>query len=116
MVSAIKQAGVPLYKLARQGKVVEREPRLVHVYRYAIGRVSLPEIDFSVLCSKGFYVRTYVHDIGEALGCGAHLNSLRRTKSGRFDITNAITVAEIKNATREDLLKRRLSLPEVSRM
>src|SRR5207245_9637769 len=70
MVSAKKHAGVPLYKLARQGKVVEREPRLVHVYRYTIDRISLPEIDFSVLCSKGFYVRTYVHDIGEVLGCG----------------------------------------------
>ena len=69
-----------------------------------------------MLCSKGFYVRTYVHDIGEALGCGAHLRSLRRTKSGRFDVTNAITVGEIKNATREDILKRMLSLPEVSKM
>jgi tRNA pseudouridine55 synthase len=116
MVSAKKHAGVPLYKLARQGKVVEREPRLVHVYRYTIDRIALPEIDFSVLCSKGFYVRTYVHDIGEALGCGAHLKSLRRTKSGRFDVANAITVDQIKNGTREEILSRLLSLPEVSRM
>src|SRR5438552_14231098 len=116
MVSAKKHAGVPLYKLARQGKVVEREPRLVHVYRYTIDRIVLPEIDFSVLCSKGFYVRTYVHDIGEALGCGAHLKSLRRTKSGRFDVTNAITVDEIKNSEPDEILKRILSLPEVSRM
>src|SRR5207247_4984657 len=116
MVSAIKQGGVPLYKLARQGKTVEREPRLVHVYRYSIDRIALPEIDFSVLCSKGFYVRTYVHDIGEALGCGAHLKSLRRTKSGRFDVANAITVDQIKITTREEILKRMLSLPEVSRM
>ena len=116
MVSAKKHAGVPLYKLARQGKVVEREPRLVHVYRYTIDRIALPEIDFSVLCSKGFYVRTYVHDIGEALGCGAHLKSLRRTKSGRFDVANAITVDQIKITTREEILKRMLSLPEVSRM
>src|SRR5205809_4983353 len=116
MVSAIKHGGVPLYKLARQGKTVEREPRLVHVYRYSIDRIALPEIDFTVLCSKGFYVRTYVHDIGEALGCGAHLKSLRRTKSGRFDVANAITVDEIKNASREEILERMLSLPEVSRM
>jgi len=116
MVSAIKHGGVPLYKLARQGKVVEREPRLVHVYRYTVDRIALPEIDFSVVCSKGFYVRTYVHDIGESLGCGAHLKSLRRTKSGRFDIDRAISVAEIKNASREEILKRILSLPEVSRM
>jgi tRNA pseudouridine55 synthase len=116
MVSAKKHGGVPLYKLAREGKVVEREPRLVHVYRYTIDRIALPEIDFSVLCSKGFYVRTYVHDIGEALGCGAHLKSLRRTKSGRFDVATAIAVDEIKNATREEILNRMLSLPEVSKM
>src|SRR6266566_2479435 len=116
MVSAKKHGGVPLYKLARQGKVVEREARLVHVYRYGIDQIALPEIGFSVLCSKGFYVRTYVHDIGEALGCGAHLKSLRRTKSGRFDVANAITVDQIKNATREEILSRMLSLPEVSRM
>ncbi|PYJ71190.1 MAG: tRNA pseudouridine(55) synthase TruB [Verrucomicrobia bacterium] len=116
MVSAKKQAGIRLYKLARQGKVIEREPRLVHVYRYTIDRIALPEIDFSVLCSKGFYVRTYVHDIGEALGCGAHLKSLRRTKSGRFDVANAITVDQIKQVTREEIVNRMLSLPEVSRM
>ena len=98
MVSAIKQGGVPLYKLARQGKTVEREPRLVHVYRYSIDRIASPEIDFTVVCSKGFYVRTYSHDIGETLGCGAHLKNLRRGKSGRF------------------ILSRILTLPEVSRM
>jgi tRNA pseudouridine55 synthase len=116
MVSAKKHGGVPLYKLARQGKVVEREPRLVHVYRYTIDRVALPEIDFSVVCSKGFYVRTYVHDIGEALGCGAHLKSLRRTKSGRFEVANAITVDQINHAPRDEIVRRILSLPEVSRM
>ena len=116
MVSAKKHGGVPLYKLARQGKVIEREPRLVHVYRYSIERIALPEIDFSVLCSKGFYVRTYVHDIGDTLGCGAHLKSLRRTKSGRFDVANAITVDQIKTAPREEILDHMLSLPEVSRM
>src|SRR3954469_5533574 len=116
MVSAIKQGGVPLYKLARQGKTVEREPRLVHVYRYSIDRIALPEIDFTVLCSKGFYVRTYAHDIGEALGCGAHLKSLRRTQSGRFDVGNAITVDQIKERPREEIAQRILTLPEVSRM
>jgi len=116
MVSAIKHGGVPLYKLARQGKEIEREPRLVHVYRYSVDRIALPEIDFSVVCSKGFYVRTYVHDIGEELGCGAHLQSLRRIKSGRFNVDRAISVAEIKNASREEILNRILSLPEVSRM
>ena len=116
MVSAKKHGGVPLYKLARQGKVVEREPRFVHVYRHTIDRVALPDIDFSVLCSKGFYVRTYAHDIGQILGCGAHLKSLRRTKSGRFDVANAITVGQVKEQPREELAKRILSLPQVSRM
>jgi tRNA pseudouridine55 synthase len=116
MVSAIKQGGVPLYKLARQGKTVEREPRLVHVYRYSIDRIALPEIDFTVVCSKGFYVRTYAHDIGEELGCGAHLKNLRRTKSGRFAVDGAITVDELKNSDAVDILSRILTLPEVSRM
>src|SRR5881296_1396809 len=116
MVSAKKHAGVPLYKLARQGKVVEREPRLVHVYRYTIDRIGLPEIDFSVVCSKGFYVRTYAHDIGESLGCGAHLKNLRRVKSGRFSVDGAITVEELKTSEPVDILGRILTLPEVSRM
>src|SRR5438105_5093265 len=116
MVSAIKQGGVPLYKLARQGKTVEREPRLVHVYRYSIDRIALPEIDFTVVCSKGFYVRTYAHDIGEALGCGAHLKNLRRVKSGRFSVEGAITVEELQQADPVDILSRILTLPEVSRM
>jgi len=116
MVSAIKMGGVPLYKLARQGKTVEREPRLVHVYRHSIDRIAPPEIDFSVVCSKGFYVRTYAHDIGETLGCGAHLKSLRRTKSGRFAVDGAITVAELRTSEPVDILGRILTLPEVSRM
>src|SRR5438105_8728636 len=116
MVSAIKQGGVPLYKLARQGKTVERAPRLVHVYRYAIDRIAPPEIDFTVLCSKGFYVRTYAHDIGETLGCGAHLKNLRRTKSGRFRVEGAVTVEALKTSPPEEIVGRILSLPEVSRM
>ncbi len=116
MVSAIKRGGVPLYKLARQGKTVEREPRLVHVYRYAINRVALPEVDFTVHSSKGFYVRTYAHDIGEALGCGAHLSALRRTKSGRFDVANAVAVDELRQMQPAEIAARVLSLPQVSRM
>ncbi|HSH39866.1 MAG TPA: tRNA pseudouridine(55) synthase, partial [Chthoniobacterales bacterium] len=66
--------------------------------------------------SKGFYVRTYAHDIGEALGCGAHLNDLRRTRSGRFAVTGAVTVDELQNSQPVDILDRILTLPEVSRM
>ena len=116
MVSAIKQGGVPLYKLARQGKVVEREPRFVHVYAHEIKAVRLPEIDFRVVCSKGFYVRTYAFDIGNELGCGAHLKALRRTKSGKFTLEHSVTVEEIKTLDPRDIEKRILSLPMVSRM
>ena len=116
MVSAIKKDGVPLYKLARQGKTVAREPRLVHVYSYEITRVELPEIDFRVVCSKGFYVRTYAHDIGHELGCGGHLSALRRTKSGRFVADGALTFGELKAGPREKVVERMLSLPEVSKL
>jgi len=116
MVSAIKKEGVPLYKLARQGKTVEREPRFVHVYAHEIQAVRLPEIDFRVVCSKGFYVRTYAFDIGQELGCGAHLKSLRRTKSGRFTLENAVTVDELKNGDPRAIEAKILSLPTVSRM
>jgi tRNA pseudouridine55 synthase len=116
MVSAIKQGGVPLYKLARQGQVVERAPRFVHVFAHEIKDVRLPDIDFRVVCSKGFYVRTYAHDIGEELGCGAHLKELRRTQSGRFDLSRAVTVEDIRTRERDYLLDRMLTLPEVSRL
>jgi tRNA pseudouridine55 synthase len=69
-----------------------------------------------VTCSKGFYVRTYAHDIGEELGCGAHLKNLRRVKSGRFSVEGAITVEELQQADPVDILSRILTLPEVSRM
>ncbi|MBC8128437.1 MAG: tRNA pseudouridine(55) synthase TruB [Gloeobacteraceae cyanobacterium ES-bin-144] len=116
MVSASKQNGVPLYKLARQGKTVERQPRFVHVYAHQINQVALPVIDFRVVCSKGFYVRTYAHDIGAELGCGAHLQALRRTKSGKFNLDRAVTVDQLKHGTLDDLLAKVISLPEVSRM
>jgi tRNA pseudouridine55 synthase len=116
MVSAIKRGGVPLYKLAREGKVVEREPRFVHVYAHEIKEVRLPEIDFRVICSKGFYVRTYAHDIGSELGCGAHLSALRRTKSGRFTVDGAVTIDELKTKPKDDLVRQIISLPDISRM
>ena len=116
MVSAIKKDGVPLYKLARQGKEVKRDPRLVHVYNYELGEVSLPEFSFRVVCSKGFYVRTYAHEIGAELGCGGHLSALRRTKSGKFSADGAITFDELKHGSRESVAQRALSLADVSRL
>lgn len=116
MVSAIKKDGVPLYKLARKGQTIERDARPVSVKSYRVGRIELPEIDFTVNCSKGFYVRTYAHDIGEKLGCGGHLSALRRTRSGKFTLERAVSVADLKTAPREDLFKAMVSLAEISLM
>ncbi len=116
MVSAIKKDGVPLYKLARKGKVVAREPRFVTVLAHRIDRTELPEVDFTVRTSKGFYVRTYAHDIGQDLGCGAHLTALRRTRSGRFDLTRSVTFDELKHGDPEEVRQKMLSLSEVSRL
>jgi len=116
MVSAIKKDGVPLYKLARQGKVVERKPRAVRVDSFEITRVELPEVDFVVKCTKGFYVRTYAHDIGAKLGCGAHLSDLRRTRSGKFTLDRAVPAMDMKTIDRDELLKSIVSLAEISLM
>ena len=116
MVSAIKKDGVPLYKLARKGLVVERKPRPVSVRDYRIDRIELPEIDFAVDSTKGFYVRTYAHDIGQKLGCGAHLSTLRRTRSGKFTLERAVPVDVLKKASREDLVNSFVSLAEISLM
>lgn len=118
MVSAIKKDGVPLYKLARQGQVIEREPRLVHVFDYELTRVEVPEIDFRVVCSKGFYVRTYAHDVGQHLGCGAHLSALRRTRSGHFTFQPGkyTTFDVLKEGRRDEALASMYSLYDVSKL
>jgi len=115
MVSAVKVGGVPLYKLARQGKEVKREPRFVHVYDYQLNNIELPKIDFEIKCSKGFYVRTYCHEIGEKLECHGHLSALRRTRSGNFKLAEAVGLDELqKLETRHELAGHVLSLPTIS--
>lgn len=117
MVSAVKKQGVPLYKLARQGKTVEREPRLVHITKYEIKEWASPHVKFEIHCSKGFYVRTYCHDIGQDLGCGAHLVQLTRLQSGNFSLDKAISWEDLQKAESvEDIEPYLLSLPEVSRL
>lgn len=118
MVSAIKKDGVALYKLARQGKEVEREPRFVRVYDYEITRFESPEIDFRVVCSKGFYVRTYAHDLGQKLGCGAHLSALRRTRSGHFKFVPGkfATFDDLKQGRRDVVEAAMYSLYDVSKL
>lgn len=92
MVSAVKKDGVPLYKLARRGQDVKREPRLIHIYEFTLLDFNPPDIRFIIRCTKGTYVRTICHDVGEALGCGAFLAQLRRTQSGPFTIDKAFTM------------------------
>ena len=103
MVSAKKVKGVPLYKLARQGQEIEREPRLVHVYTYRFTDYEEPFGYFRVSCTKGTYVRSLAHDLGQKLGCGAHLTKLRRLASGKFDVSEAHTLEEILSWTPEEL-------------
>ena len=103
MVSAVKKDGVPLYKLARKGIVVERKPRLVTVYRFRFTEYNEPIGVFRVACTKGTYVRSMAHDLGQKVGCGAHLTTLRRHVSGKFDVENAIQFEDLVKLTREQL-------------
>ncbi len=107
MFSAKKVDGQPLYKLARKGKTVPREPRVIHVSRYELTAFEPPEASFLVACSKGAYVRTLAHDLGQKLGCGAHLNVLRRTGVGKFRIEKADTLETLKELS-PTALRRRL--------
>jgi tRNA pseudouridine55 synthase len=95
MVSAVKKDGVPLYKLARKGIEVERKERFIHVYSFRFTQYQEPIGTFRVACSKGTYVRSLVHDLGQNLGCGAHLASLRRVDSGKFSIAQATPLENV---------------------
>ena len=101
--SALKHNGVPLYKLARQGKIVTKPPRQIHISDICVTRVELPEVDISVSCSGGTYIRSLAYDLGENLSCGAHLSALRRTSSGIFDISRAVTLDAIQEMDPETL-------------
>jgi tRNA pseudouridine55 synthase len=92
MFSALKCSGVPLYKLARQGHDIPREPREITIYSLTLEKINLPEVYFMVRCSRGTYVRTLANDLGEMLGCGAHLSGLRRTASGIFTVKDAVSI------------------------
>lgn len=106
MVSAIKKGGVPLYKLARKGVEVEREPRLIHIYNFRFTEYTEPLGTFKLACTKGTYVRSVAHDLGIKLGCGAHLSTLRRSVSGKFDVVDAKTLEEVLKLSTADLEKR----------
>jgi tRNA pseudouridine55 synthase len=110
MVSAIKKDGVPLYKLARKGVEVERKARLVHIYSFRFSAYEEPIGSFRISCTKGTYVRSIAHDLGQKLGCGAHLKTLRRSESGAFKVSEALPLADVLRLTPGELEKRVLPI------
>jgi tRNA pseudouridine55 synthase len=102
MYSAVKKDGVPLHRLARRGEEVERDPKWVTIDEFELTRFETPELDVRVLCSSGTYVRVLAADLGERLGCGAHLAGLRRTRSGPFSLASARTVEEFEAAAESE--------------
>ena len=108
MYSALKVDGKKLYELAREGKTVERKPRTVHFYEIEIKKIELPYIRFSVTCSKGTYIRTLCHDIGQKLGCGGCMEELIRTRSGNFDLEDSMTLAQVEEAVKNGTIENRV--------
>jgi tRNA pseudouridine55 synthase len=101
--SAIKQDGVRVYEMARQGIEVKMEPRKIFIHSFTITNISFPVISFKVVCSTGTYIRSLANDYGAALGCGGYLSSLRRTRIGEYLVTHALTIELL-----EETVKRKL--------
>lgn len=104
MYSALKVGGKKLYELAREGKTVERKARPVQIHSIEIMEIDLPRVTMEVSCSKGTYIRTLCHDIGEKLGCGACMESLLRTKVSRFELEDSLTLGEIEKKKQDGTL------------
>lgn len=113
MYSAKKINGQKLYNLARQGKEVPREPRVIHISRYEITAFELPEVSFIVRSSKGAYIRTLAHDLGDRLDCGGHLSELRRTAVGQFRVEASNTVEAIEAMASSELRSKLIPINEV---
>ncbi len=112
--SALKHGGVPLYKLARQGKAVVKPPRPVTIWSIELLSMDLPEVRFTVHCSSGTYIRTLCHDIGGSLGCGGHLRDLRRTECCGFSIDRAMDLSELETlALSGKLFDKLVGMPEL---
>jgi len=90
--SAIKKSGTPAYVLARKGKEVKMDPRPITISLFEITKIDLPLVHFKVVCSTGTYIRSLANDFGEALGCGAYLSSLRRTRIGMYNVQEALSI------------------------
>ena len=115
MVSAVKKDGVPLYKLARKGIEVERKERMIHIYSFRFTIYEEPIGQFRVACTKGTYVRTLAHDLGQKLGCGGHLATLRRIVSGQFDVADALPLDQVLALSATELEKRVIPFLKLSR-
>jgi tRNA pseudouridine55 synthase len=116
MVSAVKKDGVPLYKLARKGIEVERKPKLIRIYKFRFTTYAEPEGQFRVACTKGTYIRSLVHDLGQKVGCGAHLSQLRRVSSGKFDVADALTLEKALALSASELGQRIIPFLKLSSM
>nr|WP_294678275.1 tRNA pseudouridine(55) synthase TruB [uncultured Blautia sp.] len=108
MYSALKVNGRKLYELAREGKTVERKPRPVTFYEIRILDMQLPKVRLSVTCSKGTYIRTLCHDIGEKLGCGGAMEELLRTRSGNFTLEESMTLSQVEEAVKDGTIEEKL--------
>jgi len=116
MVSAIKYQGVPLYKLARKGVEIARKGRDVNVHEFVISGKEGAYVNFSCVVSKGTYVRTLVHDLGEALGCLATLSNLKRIRSGVFHLDRSVDMDELKKVDMRILEENMLSLGQLNKL
>ena len=112
MYSAIKRHGQPLYKLARQGKTIPREPRKVQVYGLEMTAWSLPSLELKINCGSGFYARSLANDIGQRLGCGAHMTALRRERAGDFDIADSLSLDKLIATAHDDWWMHHLIQPD----
>ena len=108
MYSALKVQGKKLYELAREGKTVERKPRTVYFREISILEMKLPLVRISVTCSKGTYIRTLCHDIGQKLGCGGCMEELLRTRSGQFALADSLTLDQIQTLTDQGEIEKHL--------
>jgi len=113
MVSAIKKDGVALYKLARKGKEIEREPRKIHIYSFEVTGFNSPLVEFRVKSTKGTYVRTLAHDLGNDLGVGGSLDALRRTGSGPLNLEKAYSMEEILACDRDSIGEKMILLSDM---
>lgn len=108
MYSALKVDGKKLYELAREGKTVERKARTVYFYEIRILDIALPRVRISVTCSKGTYIRTLCHDIGQKLGCGGCMEALLRTRSGNFVLEDSMTLSQVEEAVKDGTIEDRV--------